>query len=302
MLHRVLRLLVCPACHGPLDRGYPPGKMGGRVRVAELSCRSCRGQYSVQEGVGLFASSDDRGMEWRPDPGLLAQPPDERLWQQYLASLPPEVPVAYQEAERAIVEGALGIDGPVVDLATCRGHVLRPLAARSGAHQMLIGTDPEVPRLYSTQALLRKERHYGNVSLLGMGGTRWPFRDAGVSGAISFYGPSILPSGRKILKEASRVLRPGAPFIFATLLTEPGTLTLRQAEARGLGELLTTARLRQALRRYGFLVDAWTVLAEGRAWQHGTYDPLPLPGDPWQQVLVQTHLKWEVRSRAPRRR
>lgn len=258
--------------------------------MAELCCRGCKQTYSVQEGVGLFAVPREAGMEWRPDPGLLEQVPDERRWAEYLAGLPPEVPQAYRVAEEALVQGALEVSGLVVDLATCRGHVLRPLAARSGAHQLLLGTDPEVSRLYATQAALRRERRYTNVSLIEMDGGRWPLRDAGASAAISFYGPSILPAGRKLFREAARALRPGAPFLFATLLTRSGTLTLRQASRRGMAELLTETRLKQALARAGFQVESWEVLAEGSSWDRTQMDPLPVAGDPWQHVLVRTHL------------
>ncbi len=289
MLQRVLRLLVCPSCRAPLDRDFPTEKVGGRARMAELPCRKCKRLFTVQEGVGLFASTREEGLEWRPDPGLLEQPPDERRWAEYLGGLPPEVPRAYDAAERALVDGALEVSGLLIDLATCRGHVLRPLAAKSGAHQLLLGTDPEVSRLYATQAALRRERHYTNVSLIEMDGGRWPVRDAGAAGAMSFYGPSILPSGRKLLREAARALRPGAPLIFATLLTRTGTLTLRQASLRGMDELLTETRLRQALSRSGFQVETWEVLAEGRSWDRTQVDPMPAAGDPWQHVLVRAH-------------
>lgn len=289
MLQRVLRLLVCPACQASLVREYPQTKMGGRVRTAELVCRGCRAIYSVQEGVGLMARPLEQGVEWRPDPGLLTAVPDEQHWGDYLGSLPEEVRGALAAAERAIVDAALEMDGLVVDLSTCRGHVLRPLAGRSGAHQMLLGTDPEISRLYATQALLRRERRYSNVSLMEMDGAHWPVRDAGASGAITYYGPSILPEGRKLLREASRALRPEAPFVFSTLLTKERTMTLRQATAHGVGELLTERRLREALRRSGFQVETWEVLAEGAAWKRTPFDPLPVVGDPWQHVLVRTH-------------
>ena len=289
MLERVLRLLVCPLCHGSLDREFPERRSGGRIRAAELRCRACQATFSVQEGVGLFAEPTSRGTEWRPDPGLLREGPDEPFWQAYLASIPPEVVRAYDRATEAIAQAAVAVSGLVVDLATCRGHVLRPAAARSGTQQLLLGTDPELPRLYATQAALKRERRYTNVSLIGMDGTRWPLRDASVQGAISFYGPSILPSGRRLLGEVGRALRPGAPFVFATLLTGERTLTLRQAARKGTAELLTDRRLRAELRRQGLVLESWEVLAQGPAWRHSPYDPIPLEGDPWQHVLVRTH-------------
>lgn len=289
MLERVLRLMVCPVCHASLDRNFPQGKTGGRLRMADLSCRACHAEYSIQEGVGLFAEPVERGAEWRPDPGLLSEEPDEEHWQAYLKSLPSEVPRAYEAAGAAIQSVAVQVSGLVVDLATCRGHVLRPAAGRSGSQQLLLGTDPELSRLYATQAALKRERHYTHVSLIEMDGTRWPLRDAAASAVISFYGPSILPEGRLLLREVGRVLRPGAPFVFSTLLTREGTLTLRQAARKGVHELLTERRLRTGMARNGLEVEDWTVLAGGKAWAHAPFDPLPLEGDPWEHVLVRAH-------------
>lgn len=289
MLERVLRLLVCPLCGGPLDRDFPQGKLGGRVRVAELTCRSCRSPFSIREGVGLLASPREEGAEWRVDPGLVHDEPDVERWSTYLESLPPEVPRAYDRAATGIVDAAKEVSGLIVDLATCRGHVLRPLAAESGSHQLLLGTDPDASRLYGAQAALKHERRYTGVSLIEMDASRWPLREGAASAAISFYGPSILPNGRAIVKEAARVLRSEAPWVFSTLLTEERTLTLRQAARQDLDELLTERRLRAALQRHGFVVDSWEVLAGGPAWPHSRYDPIPVRGDPWQHVLVRAH-------------
>lgn len=289
MLERVLRLLVCPQCGASLDRDYPTGKLGGRVRVAELSCRGCHAPYSVREGVGLFAAPMEEGAEWRTDPGLLHEEPDQARWTAYLRTLPPEVPVAYDRAVRGMVMAVRDVSGLVVDLATCRGHVLRPLAHASGSHQLLLGTDLEAARLYGAQAALKHDRKYAGVSLIEMDGAHWPLRPGAASAVISFYGPSILPAGRAVVREAARVLRGEGQFAFSTLLSKERTLTLRQAAQRGLDELLTEKRLRAALEHSGFAVDAWEVLASGPSWPVGLYDPLPARGDPWQHVLVRAH-------------
>lgn len=286
MLERVLRLLVCPLCGGSLDRDFPTGKLGGRVRMAELSCRGCHTPFAVREGVGLLAGPAEEGAEWRADPGLLHNEPDEGRWAAYLASLPPQVPPAFDRAVRGIIEAVRDVSGLLMDLATCRGHVLRPLAGETGAHQLLLGSDLEVARLYGAQAGLKHDRHYTGVSLIEMDATRWPLRPGAASAVISFYGPSILPRGRKVVREAARVLREDGPFVFSTLLTGERTLTLRQAKPLQLDELLTEKRLRSALERSGFVVDAWEVLAGGDAWPVSRYDPIPVRGDPWQHVLV----------------
>jgi ubiquinone/menaquinone biosynthesis C-methylase UbiE/uncharacterized protein YbaR (Trm112 family) len=286
VLERMVRVLVCPKCGGSLDRDFPQGKTGGRVRFAELSCRACRSPYCIRDGVGLLAQPNEEGGEWRPDPGLLHGEPDEARWERYLASLPPEVPPAYERAIAAIIEGVRGVSGVVVDLATCRGHVLVPLAAVAGSNQLLLGTDPDVSQLFGTQNILKRTRHYTGVSLIEMDAERWPLRPAAASAAFTFYGPGILPHGRRIVQEAARVLREDSPFMIATLLTDERTITLRQAARRNLEEILTEKRLRNALEHHGFVVDDWQVLVEGKAWPFSNFDPLPARGDPWRHVLV----------------
>lgn len=286
MLERVARLLVCPGCGAPLDREFPSGKLGGRVRFAELTCRSCRNPYGIREGVGLLAEPLAEGAEWRPDPGLLAAEPDEERWTRYLESLPPEVPPAFDAAIEGMIEGVRRATGLLVDLATCRGHVLLPLAGVAGAHQLVLGTDPDVAQLYGAQNALKRRRRYAGVSLIEMDATQWPLRPASASGVLSFYGPVMLPHGRRIVGEAARVLREDAPLVFSTILTEERTVTVRQAGRRHLEELITEKRLRAVLDREGFVVEKWQVLAKGKTWPVSRYDPLPARGDPWEHVLV----------------
>lgn len=286
MLVRVLRLLVCPFCKGPLDRDVPSSKVGGRVRNAALVCRQCQRPFAIEEGIGLLAAPVAPSGAWHPDAHLLSTKPSETYWRAYLKSLPPGVEQAYDRGIAEMVEAVRDLRGLLVDLVTCRGHVLQPLAAATGAQQLLLGTDPELSRLYATQAAIQDDRNYTRVSLMEMDGAHWPIREGSAVGATSFYGSSLMPDGRRMLHEASRALREDAPFVFTSLLTQEDTLTLRQAARRRHDELLTEKRLRAALQRAGFVIDRWEVLVEGDAWPRTPYEPIPLEGDPWQHVIV----------------
>ncbi len=286
MLERVVRQLQCPGCGGHLDVETPRRKVGGRLRYAGLTCRRCQASYGIRECVGLLGAPLPQESDWRVDPGLATHPPDEELWQRYLASLPPEVPAAYEEILERLEREFAGMTGLVGDLATCHGHVLRRIAPRVGGHQLLLGLEPEASRLYPAQVALRRERRYSQVSLAEVDPVHWPLPDRSLGGLLSFYGPSLLPRGRGVLREAARCLRPRATFAFGTLLTREGSLSVRQARTRRLEELLTEERLRKGLSSAGFLVDAWEVLAQGTSWPRNAYDPLPCPGDPFFHVYV----------------
>lgn len=302
VLERVVRHMVCPTCRAPLETVFPSRKGGGRLRFADLMCRSCHARYAIREGVGLFAVPVDAGGDWRPDPSLVAYPADDGHWQTYLASLPAGVPEAYERILERLEADLLSVDGLVLDLATCSGHILRRLAARTGGHQLLMGLEPDLSRLFACQAALRRERHYANISLAEVDPGHLPFEDRAASGAMSFFGPSALPHGRAVLREMARVLRPGSLFAFSTLLTQEGTLTLRQAARTGVDELLTEGRLRRALASAGFAVERWEVQASGESWRRNPYDALPLEGDPYQHVLVGTRRRPGVaRSQRPPR-
>jgi hypothetical protein len=291
MLERVARVLTCPRCGGDLSRQFPLQKIGGRLRFADLRCRQCSAGWGIREGVGIFATPTTLEVDWRSDPGLLQRPPDDVYWQSYLAALPTEAQQALEQALVALESAVRGLSGLLVDFSTCTGHVLRRVTGPGASRELFVGLDPELPRLYATQAALRRERCYSRVSLAQVEPRHWPLRDRCAQGVVSFYGPSLVPYSRTWFGEAARTLRPGAPFVFSTLLTREKTLTVRQASRLHMDETLTEGRLRQALDRNGFAVESWEVLAKGTHWPRNSFDPLPLEGDPWSHVLVRTRRK-----------
>ncbi len=190
------------------------------------------------------------------------------------------------------LEGTVrGLSGLLVDFSTCTGHVLRRVTQPGASRELFVGLDPDLPRLYATQAALRKDRCYSRVSLAQVDPRHWPLRDRSAQGVVSFYGPSIVPHSRIWFDEVARILRPGSPFVFSSLLTRERALTLRQAARLHLEETLTEPRLRQALEQSGLAVESWEVIAQGAHWPRNSFDPLPLEGDPWSHVLIRTRRK-----------
>ena len=60
MDHRLLELLVCPLCKGPLDyRATPP----------ELVCNADRLAFPVRDGMAVMLESEARSLEAEPEAG-----------------------------------------------------------------------------------------------------------------------------------------------------------------------------------------------------------------------------------------
>jgi len=64
---RLLEILVCPLCKGPLKR-LPGGRSAdGSPFDAELMCSADRLAYPVRDGIPVMLESEARRLE--PDPG-----------------------------------------------------------------------------------------------------------------------------------------------------------------------------------------------------------------------------------------
>lgn len=74
---RLLEILVCPLCKGPLKR-LPAGRSAdGTPFDAELMCRADRLAFPVRDGIPVMLENEARKLE--PDPGdvpTAPQPPD----------------------------------------------------------------------------------------------------------------------------------------------------------------------------------------------------------------------------------
>lgn len=66
MDHRLIELLVCPLCKGPLEP-----LRGDDGRVVELACRADRLAYPVRDGIPVMLEQDARTLEPESEP----QPP-----------------------------------------------------------------------------------------------------------------------------------------------------------------------------------------------------------------------------------
>ncbi len=68
MKRKLLRLLVCPKCHGQLDCAAAEGGDDNDIYSGMLVCQQCKGNYPIVRGIPRFVSDDKHassfGYQW----------------------------------------------------------------------------------------------------------------------------------------------------------------------------------------------------------------------------------------------
>jgi uncharacterized protein YbaR (Trm112 family) len=61
--HRLIELLVCPVCKGPLEL-----QRDEQLRPTELVCNACRLAYPIVDGIPVMLEQEARAVELPPTP------------------------------------------------------------------------------------------------------------------------------------------------------------------------------------------------------------------------------------------
>lgn len=243
MKAELLDLLACPACHGGLTWRVR-GRDMDHIEVGEARCGGCGAIYPVREGIGLFLIPDlpwndlwegtgggikgylreHPDVEW----ALLETPleelsPADRFFRALLLEDRGDFAGA-REAEAAAVAGLyteeyrdcwqrqvdyvrgrlVGMEGPVVDLASGRGYLAEVLARELGVHIVLTDFSPLV---------LRRDRRYfeflglyNQVSLIACDARRLLFRDGAIRIMTTNLGLPNIEAPGDLPAELRRVL------------------------------------------------------------------------------------------------
>ena len=64
--HRLIDLLVCPLCKGPLRAEHPPGEP-----LRELVCPADRLAFPIRDGIPVMLESEARALDAPSAPSLL---------------------------------------------------------------------------------------------------------------------------------------------------------------------------------------------------------------------------------------
>lgn len=178
----------------------------------------------------------------------------ERWWRPAFVTLMSagrnDVEREFQSIQRALAPARGGL---VVDLSCGPGLFGRRLA-QSGIYRQVAGLDFSAPMLQKAHTYAQ-DAGLSGFPLLRADVARQPFADASLDGAHAGAALHLWPDVPAALREISRTLRPGAPFVASTffLLRSPA---LRRLQRRA-GESITTTifdetALRQEVERAGF--------------------------------------------------
>ncbi len=239
----IIEMLECPACHGELVWTIGE-RRGNRIETAEAHCPACAAAYPVREGIGLFLTPDlPRDDLWEQMDSRLTQYLGEhpeikvQLMDAPLETLAPadqfframvldergdyaqskaasdvatpglytQEYISYSDDQvNFVIERLAASDGPVIDLASGRGHLVEEMARRLS--RPIVATD------FSPNVLRRNRRYleffglYEHVSLLAFDARRTPFKDGAVETLTTYQGLANIREPGDLLRELRRVV------------------------------------------------------------------------------------------------
>jgi ubiquinone/menaquinone biosynthesis C-methylase UbiE len=205
--------------------------------------------------------------------------------QAYLNSMPTTVRQVLPLLIGRMVQIVNRAAGPILDIATGRGVLLRELALLLKVDQPLIGIDIDRKVLRGTQGYLRRRGLYDEVSLAVMDAKHLAFKPATMGLVTSWFGFNNMPEATAALTEVQRVLQPGGELAATVLNVDTLSNTHLIAEEAGFADLLTQEKVVASLEAAGLHFDRTETFIEG-VWPGNPYDALPLKGDRFVYRLV----------------
>ncbi|UCG25046.1 MAG: hypothetical protein JSW55_03365 [Chloroflexota bacterium] len=235
--------LVCPACHDDLVWRIEE-RAGAHIESGQALCQACEEAYPIRDGIGVFLLPDlPRDDLWQDVDSALVKylrdkpDVDERLMGVPLESLAPadqfframaaEERGDFDEATRAetlanqrlytaecracsdsqgayVIEQLAGYDGPVVDLASGRGHLVERMIGDSD--RLVVATDFSLKVLQRNRRWLKHLRQYEKVSLLAFDARRTPMRTGIVPLLTTYLGLPNVEQPGELLAELRRIV------------------------------------------------------------------------------------------------
>ena len=239
----LLEMIECPACHGRLYWCFSE-RSRHWIETAEARCSMCGASYPIQDGIGLFLTPDlPRNDLWEQvDSGLIqhlrAHPELERQLvetpldeltpaDQFLRALVLEAHGQFEEAQVVedvatrnlytaeykqcwdkqvdmLVERLSTGDGPIVDLASGRGYLVKRLIREFDRPVVVTDFSPGVLR--RNREWLRTLGLDENVSLLAFDARRSPFKDRAVKTLTTSLGLPNIEKPGQLLQELRRIV------------------------------------------------------------------------------------------------
>ena len=291
----LLEMLECPACHGGLYYCFSE-RSRHWIETAEARCSRCGASYPVEDGIGLFLTPDlPRNDLWEQvDSGLVqhlrSQPELERLLietpldelgpaDQFLRALLLESQRQFHEATivedvatrslyteayrtcwekqiEALLNHISAGDGPIVDLASGRGYLVKRILLELDRSVVVTDFSPAVLR--RNKLWLESLDLHEKVSLLAFDARRTPFKDSAAQTLTTNLGlPNIEEPGR-LLQELHRIVS-GEFLSIAHFFEEDDEVNGAVIQQAGLAELLYRAPALAQFENVGWQVEELSI-------------------------------------------
>ena len=283
MHERLLPLLCCPICHESLT--FEGRKGAGRLMQGTLTCQACARGYPVEDEIPRLLDPGAAVTDWEWEVDIEMPETFDAFDQAYLTSMPLAVRQALPLVFGRIVHLVDAAAGPILDVATGRGVLLRQMALLLKVDQPLLGIDIDAKVLRGTQKFLRRHGLYDEVSLAVMDARRLALHGQTMGVATSWFGFNNMPAPRDALQETQRVLAMGGELIATALNVEMLSNSHLIAEEAGFAGFLTREEIESSLKSVGLELDRTEAFIEG-VWPGNPYDALPLKGDRYAHRLV----------------
>lgn len=314
-----MEMLECPACHGKLKWTIYEGD-GKRIENGEAVCMNCGAEYPVKNGIGIFLTSKFSANDlWKQGSTKLTQffnehPEIEKelmeapaenmsaadtLFRAMLLEERGQVDIAGHlyclAAKNAYTEDYVtcwnrqyeyvcnmlkGEDGPIVDLASGRCHLVDKLL-QSGRNY-IVATDFSPSVLRRDKESLKHRGLYDRVTLLAFDARLTPFKDGAVKILTTNLGLPNIENAGELLKELRRII--SGEFLAVThFYPESDGINRKAIEDAGLEIFLYEGSAMGCFAGAGFdaeLLNQCTGLAQptpvGKIVEGATIDTLPV--------------------------
>ncbi len=287
----LLPILECPKCHGKLEWDITD-QSEDRIEAAEACCQECSSTYPVQNGIGVFLTTDlKRNDLWeQSDNGLdqlLKQYPEieKRLMDVPLETLGPvdqhfRGSVHLSRGEREAATAAFSIankglysvetmkcienqmdylinevsqsDSPIVDLAS--GDCILVRRILKSLPNSIVITDFSPYILLKNRKWLIEQNLYHRVSLLAFDARQTPFATNSISLLTTLAGLNNIQNPGNLLEELYRIVN-GILLAISSFYPEDDKGNGAVIEAGGLAETHYRDRLLKNFHNAGWAVE-----------------------------------------------
>ena len=284
MYESLLPLLACPACkHESLS--FMGHSCEGRLVDGTLACSHCTQQYPVENEIAVLVDPAQHIDDWHWEVDIESLETFAAFDTAYANSMPADVRGNRPLLISRIMHVANQSEGPILDIATGRGVLLRELSLLLTNDYPLIGIDIDLKVLRGLQRFLRRAGLYEPVSLIAMDAKDIAFRAGSMGVVTSWFGFNNVPEAWPALQQAEAVLAPGGFLATSVLNVLPDSPSHLLASDAGFADFLTEDAVRASFAETSLTLKTLETITES-LWPGNPYDALPLMGERFYHRLV----------------